>query len=450
MIINHSLIYLLVKIANAGLGFYTTVYLTSYLEPNEYGEYSQIISLTLMIGAVFYLPITASVTRFYQQKNDKHEFLKVISFLYLISSTVVVISSWIIYIILNDSDGIFTVTLLLLLKGLHDLSLEINRASLKPIRYGMQSTFQSIIFVVFLHYNVDIEKNTVLHLLIITYFSSVVVFYRVKKIKTFNTQHLYESINYGKTLIPVYFVGFLFQLIDRQIIAYLSSSENLAYYQVVSMLSQSLLLLVISSVAMSCYPLLVKNYGLNTFDKINAQVFYVIIGISIPAVFGFIAVTEDIILIFFGQIYFDAVKDIIWIVPISVFNLGMAANYFDFSFKLTNKNLKQIRIYIIPIAVVLIGNFTFISSFGLKASALSFFIASVIMIISTIYEGRKYLKLFVDVNYTVIVTFASFIMYASIIQLNINELWLNMALKIILGGVIYALLVGVYIWRKFR
>ncbi|MCG9529023.1 oligosaccharide flippase family protein, partial [Providencia rettgeri] len=86
MIIKNSFLYFITKLISAILSFILIILLTRYLGDEQFGKYTQVQSLSLLIGSALFLPLTASITRFFPIEENKNELLRNIYFLYGIIS----------------------------------------------------------------------------------------------------------------------------------------------------------------------------------------------------------------------------------------------------------------------------------------------------------------------------------------------------------------------------
>ncbi|MEQ5092013.1 oligosaccharide flippase family protein [Providencia rettgeri] len=454
MIIKNSFLYFITKLISAILSFILIILLTRYLGDEQFGKYTQVQSLSLLIGSALFLPLTASITRFFPIEENKNELLRNIYFLYgIISIMVFCVGS--IFLTNQKIELYLLVSLFIISKGLHDLNLEINRASLSVLRYSIQTltqiiTLLSSIYILSYFSIIELNWENTFILIIISYVISSLIYTHKFRIQKVNKQKIIEYFSYSKSLFLIYLLGFSFQLIDRQIIAYYLPDSKLAYYSVFYSLSQSILILMISSFSMVCYPLLVKHYQTALFEDNNKKLFYLTFGFSIPILFGYVSISKELIILFFNENYYIELKNIIWPIALGIFNIAIAANYFDFSFKLAKKNEKQIYVFIIPLTIIIAGNLIFIEQYGLVASALSFLIATLVLLMTTFILGRKYCPLFIDYNYILIVSFCSFLMYYLLKYVSIENIIYNFILKIIIGIFIYFTLTGIYIWKKIK
>lgn len=310
------------------------------------------------------------------------------------------------------------------------------------IRSIIFSTISTISIFVFIHNKEDYIISAAIGVFA-ALGSSIVNFYKARKIVFAKTIEKRNYKQHFKPLIKVYIMNFVISLyvqLDTVMLGFLSSSANVGYYASAMKLTKMLLALV-TSLGVVLLPRLsyhVAKGNKMEFANLLEKSLTIILFTCIPVVTGLILTSEDIIMVFAGEQYMPAAKAIVITAPV-ILMIGLS-NIFGIQilYPLGKDNKVTFAVTLGAITSI-ITNLVLIPKLAHIGAAIATLTAeTVVTAIMILIVRRTYAIKFPLSNlYKFIIATSLMTLVLLVIKYNIAELWYRLPLMVIAGGVTY-------------
>jgi O-antigen/teichoic acid export membrane protein len=454
MLFKHTSIYILAKAIPGIMAFAALSLYTHLLTPDEYGLYTLIFSASIFVHNVLFNWLPAGTLRFWsKQEYGKESFISTIAntYLKLFMGLIVIIFvsafffwgtdifTWIVCsIILTTSVSVFT------------LSQDLMSAQIEPIKFAKLSISYSILALIFGGLMANIGYGSIgvilgisIGLLIPTFFAKIDFWTNYKR-KSFNKELFKKIAFYGLPLASASLLEEVTKSADRFMLASLQDKAQAGLYAVGYDLSGNSILLLMSAINLAAYPVVIKL--LDTEGKEAAlDYFYkyavLLLGISIPAVFGLILVGPNLIHLLIGEEYQQAVSFLLPWIAIALLMMGLQVTYFDLAFQLGHYTMGIVKLSI-TIAVINVAlNYYLIPIMAMKGAAIATLISFIIGTILSAIIGQKHFALPFPVCDFIKIIIATLCMSLLLWGFKDNRGWFWLVLQLLTGLVSYGIVI---------
>ena len=453
MLIRHSIIYFIGKLAPAILSLIGVMIFTRMVTPEAYGLFSLITVITGLINILFFQWIRSSFIRFYNEKENIKSFSSSIVRSHIFTLGILLIP----IIILLPLSSFYSIDLRYIIIGyflvvflsLFEMCVVYYRTILKPKIVVNLNVLKSLLVIfcstILLYFGWGVW-GLLFGSIIGT---SVGVFPFVKKIRKNNIKVLIKAdkrtqLNFFKYGMPItlsFVLSVALQNIDKIMISSILGLEANGNYAVGFDLIHNLIYMLMTSLSLASFPLILKVIK-KSGDKAGKKQFqgYVdlLLFISIPACFGLASILNEFTTIVIGDSYSISNHLMILIIIASLFH-GMKSYYFDLTLQISTKTKYFFIPVLTAIIINVIFNFFLLNKFGIEgaaiATALAFFIA---MFISAFYSIRNYHVPFPWTDFFKIIV-SSYVMYLIVTTISIESNLISLITKILVGIIVYVL-----------
>jgi O-antigen/teichoic acid export membrane protein len=444
-------------------GFVTLPILTRILSVEQYGVLS-LVSTTTMISVAFAkFGLTDGVIRFYSEFSKTQEKQEIFSstimirgaFLSLLTALLYVSAYFIIlrhYLRISEEYSLcfFVIIFFLLVRPINNLISNLLLVTGRTILMNLLGLFSKastfLLSIVFLIAVVKelygffigglVSDVIVLSILLYWFLSNYKVeFRKVSKDLTL------KLIRFGAPLLLTEFSYLLLQYLDRFfIVSYLGSAE-LGIYSVGYNVAMYVSEMFVFSISYAITPIYVSLYEREGKEKTEAFInkcLYYLLMILIPMVFGYLAVAGEMIRGLASAKYAEA-GVFSPIVLVGTLLIGLNTNILCAGLYLKKKTNTILLIMMFGVAVNILLNLFLIPRFGLLGAASATLIAGIVVVITTVLFSSKFIRLKVDLKSGLYYLLVSIVMYAILSTISAGTIWIDLAVKILVG----ILLIGI-------
>lgn len=452
MLINHSLIYALLKGSAGVLSLMMILTFTRLLSPEEYGIYAMLISAMSIIYAIFFHWLSLSVSRFYGvESTQPSKLLSTILFSFFIAIIVSGLLLLLGFISLKHypwAKFCFILYLLAWSYAWFELNLRIANASLAPKLYGMLSLTKSglgllasVSLYMLMGFN-GIFIGIVLSALLLPIFWMRKIWATLR----FDSldKKLFKKITaYGFPLAITGLLTLVVDVSDRFIIAMILGEEQAGLYSASYDFVVQILGFIFIIFYLASFPIIVKSFSVKDYDNAKSaygQYLVLLFVSSVPVLAIFAGLSRDIAELLFGIPFRESANQLIPIIALGMFVGSFKIHFFDLVFQLGNKTLSQIFPALITALINILLNVSWIPAYGIVGAAYATLSAFIIgLIVSAIMAGRILSVPRIAVDLLKVVA-AGTAMYQLFLLLSPLKAWYVLPFKVIIGLLLYAIL----------
>ena len=446
--------FFIVKIIIGLIGLITVSLYSSFLNPDEYGDYSLINSFIKVLIAIFIGWIGSSSLRYYDEfkKNEDTFFSNVaISTSAMLILLLLVLGIFSLCSEIPINKYILFVIPLTIILSLLEIFEKILRASQKTTIYSFAILLQSILNVTLFVLLFKIVKKGIYSLFIsniVSNFLFLIIalcslkFFKKINIKNIDLNLQNKFMKYGLAMIGVWGVSWILSYFDRYIIAYFYSNYEVGIYDMSYRISESSINIIISSFTLAIFPMLISIWnkvGKEGAEKKITEVFRYYFIVILPAVCGMIAISDKLYLGLLDEKYSMGQPVIIYTC------LGMFFNGFNSIlnkiWQLNEKTKNIFYIMLISVFCNIFLNIFLLPKLGIVGAAIATLISYLVSNMITYILVIREFKIVIDIKSVVKSLGSCIIMvtYLRINSININNMG-DLFIKIIFAAVIYLIM----------
>jgi len=460
LIVRHTLSYTAVKLLPAIASMVALMLFTRLMSPDQLGEYSLTINAALVFVAILGNFLVIGLGRFEPATKSRFEREK-------LHSTVLASA-----FLLNVFVGGFTL-LLGVLDYLPDLSInyvffvvlfmvslllmmsqKLVNANLKPKAYGLSLALKNILLLVIgvvsllTGYGVH---GVLIGMAVASLFASLPALSLWAKTSWlyFDFRVLRELWSYGAPLTLLYLFVMIISFSDRIFIDALLGSGAVGLYSAGYDLTQYSLALIPSIVHLAAFPVILKSYENDGEDAARAYLstsFRILLLVTLPVTFGFIAVKEEVSAVFLGDAFSETSAFLIPVLSLSVLLSAVKSYYFDYAFQITKTTWLQSIPPMLAAVCNCVLNYFLIKRLGVIGAAYATMISYAAYLVLTIVLSRKVFRLpDFPWSFFVKVFLASMAMMAMVVFSSFElPLIFSLLIKVIFGVSVFCILVLIF------
>lgn len=435
-----------------GIAFLTTPIFTRLMTQGEYGDFSNVASWANIISVVITLSLYSSINR------AKYDFGKEIdSYMssIVLLGTIVVGLCWMFIELRMDwvetllsMDRVYIRVLLVFCL----FSPSVQTLMAKCRMYGeyktvilltwitlLTSTFFSVLLVMILPDK--LEGRVLGNYGVVAIVDFVVWMYIVLKGRCFSYEHCKYALALAVPLIPHELAGILLTSSDRIIIKQLCGAADAALYSLAYTIA-TILAIMLSSLNQAWVPWFYDRLSDNEFDSIERISKYYILLFSFGC-FGLMLIGPELILIFGGKSYMEAV----YVIPPVCFAIELQFLYTLYvNIEFYTKKTFAISFATIIATTINIGlNYALIPKYGYIAAAYTTVVGYFLMLLFhyfSVSRWQKYRKVF-----SLRIILAS-IVFGVIAMIVVTKVYSYAYLRLVILGVYFLLLCIVLYWNR--
>lgn len=463
----HSSNYFLGQILLMMAGFISFPLYTRILSIRDYGYLGLITTTIMLIVVVSKLGLQHSIVRFYSDfasyKNEKLTtkfystyYISIIFFGGLASFVFFLTIKIIPKNLIEDNlKKLFELTSILVLFtcSLQILS-QIFRAEQRPNAYNLLNIlsrygnifFNVIFFICFGRILYSFVLGSVIWQGVLFSLLSFFLFKTYKiHIKNFSSKLFKDSLKYGIPLIGVELSHLILNSGDRYIIQYYLGPVSLGIYSAgyaIATYAAELIILPIRDAVFPIYMDIYANKGEKETKIFLGKSLKYFSMVAIPMIFGFIAVSSDLIILLASKKYIQSYV----VAPYVLTGMIIYGTWSFFGAGLfINKNTIKILVFIIIACCLnIIINIILIPKFGIIGAAIATLIAySFYIFMLIIFSFRKF-EFQIEYKNIFLYFISSIVMFVAIFKIDFNNSLINLTIKIIIGVAIYFLGVSLF------
>jgi O-antigen/teichoic acid export membrane protein len=398
----HSILYLGARSLPAIIGLAAIAVYTRLLEPDEYGKYAWTYAGVMFVNALMFSWLKLSIARFYSSyREDERTLLSYILTIYFVIVAVSLMLGVIGVFLLAEQE----IRILVILGvayfwayGWYEITIEVERARLKPVKYGLIALSQAlsalVISVVLIKYGLGAEG--ILAGLIIgttlTLWYPARKYWRGIRLVKIDRRRMREFLYYGLPLSATFVLAYIINSSDRYLLLWYLDTESVGLYEVGYDVSKRSLMMLMLSINLAAFPIVVKELeekGKDAARKKLSENFILLFGISLPAGTGFIILSSNISHMLLGELFADTAMKLIPVIVVAALLDGWRAFYFNQSFHLSKASGMLIWVFIVAAIINVILNLLLIPEYGIFGAAYATVAAYAVAIILSWYLGNK-------------------------------------------------------------
>lgn len=457
MLKRHSIAYLAARGGPAIVSFLTIAVLTRLMTTDAYGRY-QLVMAGVGFAGISFRWLRLSLLRFLPayKKRSKRLFSVILSFFVLISLITGGIGlTSICFIESSVWQGLIAVSVVLLwIKSWYELNLELARSQLNPRRYGwlrfakVSATLGIGALLVVVGFG---AFGPLLGLVIGMGLAAIGPSWREWRKALVGTQLLTTNLSskvlrYGLPLTASFAVSFVLSGSDRLLIGWLINESATGIYSAGYDISQRTITTLMMVVNLAAYPLAVsalEEEGRGAAYEQMSENGTLLLAIGLPSAVGLGMLSTEFGTLFLGQEFREAgIRLLPWI-AVGALLSGIRAYHYDLAFQLGNRTINQVWV-LGGAAIANLGlNLWLIPIFGVMGAAYATIASYAIALVLSIGVGRKVLRVPLVPEGWYKVAASTFVMALVVYMVNVDGVFLSLAVSIGVGGITY--LVGAYV-----
>lgn len=382
MLLNHSLMYLFARGVPSIVGFVTIIVYTRLLTPEAYGQYALVVTGAIVVNAVLYQWLSASLLRFLPQYQDNvTELMSSLLQGFLFVSLLVGIIGFSAVLIWSESawGGLIAVgAVLSSAQAWFSINLELVRSRLQPTRYGIMSLIKSVVALGLGSFLVSIgyEAYGALAGLFLG-FSFAAIWaswgqWRGLELWRLNRGFVNQLLSYGLPLTVSLALAVIVSSTDRFMLAGMLNEAATGLYVASQGLTQQTVGAMMTMVNLAAYPLILRTLEKNGLGAARTQLrksALLLLGVGLPAATCFVLLAANIARVFLGVEFRVSATELIPWFALAALMSGVRAYYFDIAFYLGKQT--RLLVFVMASAALLnvVLNFMLIPVFGIMGAA---------------------------------------------------------------------------------
>lgn len=450
MLVRHSVFYLFARGVPGLVGFATVIAYTRLLSPEVYGQYAIVVTGAIVVNAVLYRWISASLLRFLPQYRDNPSDLLgavlsgfgIVSLLISGVGLVLSISWW-----ESSWGGVIAVGVLIsLAQAWFTINLELVRSQLAPMSYGFIAMVKAIlalalgVILVFLEFGVYGALVGLLAGFLVAGLWASRGQWKGCTWWRFDRKLVESLLIYGLPLTASFALGVVISSTDRFMLAGLVGERATGLYAAGQVIAQQTLGVLMTMINLASYPIIVKTLECSGIDSARAKLrqnAVLLLGVGLPITVIFVFLSPGIAKIALGEEFQAAGTELMPWFAVATLISGVRSYYYDLSFYLGRRTNVQMIIMIIAASSNIVLNIWLIPIYNLLGAAYASVVALGIAAVLSGVLGRGAFKMPVIHHDVVKLVVAAFAMTVAVLMLPRGNDVLALVVSIVLGMLVY-------------
>lgn len=399
-LLHHTAIYLVARGVPGLINFLAIVVYTRMLPPNEYGRYALVLAGVGFAQVVLFQWIALSVLRFLPAYHrDPAELLNTVKTSYLLLvGTTLLLGGIAMLAVPNTWRGFVPLALIMLwAQAWFEINLELARAKLQPIRYGLSAGLRAVtallVGTLLIGWLMDAVAPLMGHVVGFILGTAILARKEWHGARTALVGPVLKQLMlYGMPLSATLALSFIVSSSDRFLIAYYLDESSAGLYAAGYDLASQVLILCMMVVNMAAYPLAVTGLEQKGLEEARVQLsrnILLLLAVAVPVTVTIMLFAPLLAKVVLGQRFHMAATPIIPWIALATLLAGLRAYYFDLAFQLGKRTIGQLGIIAIA-AVVNVGlNIVWIPIWGMIGAARATLTAYTVALICSALMGRR-------------------------------------------------------------
>jgi len=450
MLLRHSAIYLFARGVPGILGFATIVIYTRLLSPEAYGQYSIVVAGALLINAILYHWLNASLLRFLPQYRDNEaDFLVTVLNGFIFISFLTGAVGALLVLMWDDPDWnrlVLIGILLVWVQAWFNINLELARSRLAPTRYGVISLFKAVVALAFGAVLVlwGLGADGALFGLMIGLLVSAVWAswgeWGTLRLFQLDSKLVKSMLAYGLPLTASFALSAVLSSSDRLMLAWFINESATGLYAAGQVLSQQSVGVLMTMVHLAAFPLIVQaleRSGPKAARELLRKNAILLLAVGLPITAVFIVLAPGFANIFLGKEFQAVGIELIPWFALSTFLASVRAYYFDLAFFLGKRT--QFQLVVMSTAAVLnvVFNLWLIPVYGLLGAVHASVVANGAAVVLSAILGCRAFPLPSLNGDGIRLLVATLVMVASLFIISDTESILRLLLSITVSSCVY-------------
>lgn len=450
----HSAYYLTGRLASAAVGMIALFAFTRVLSPADYGRYSVVVAVAGLLAGLGFQWLRQCLVKFGPDPTcDRGQLLGSIGllFLVLIATTLlvaVIVASFIkAESDLNNNLLIVVTVTLALAQAWFELGLDASRVDMNPVRYGVAGLLRAVFCLAFglmAQWLTHTLSAVILGVTLGYMVASLLAAPRwlgdlagVRKASWIQTKTLAA---YGLPLALTLGFTFIVDSADRLMLAAMSGATEAGIYSSAYNLGQYALGNLLAGLGLAVFPLAVKCYAEHGASRTGALLgdnLLLLLGLALPAVLGLVVLAPTLTRLLLGNFVPGQSALIAAIVAVGVAFAAIRSYAYDIVFMLAQKTRLQAVVLAAAAGVNILLNWVFIPRWGAVGAASATLLSFLLALVLSMLLGRRLIAICIRPGGLVKIGIGSAVMVTALLLPTAHDTWLSLALRIMLGGVVY-------------
>ncbi|MFK5985901.1 MAG: polysaccharide biosynthesis C-terminal domain-containing protein [Pseudomonadota bacterium] len=401
MVIKKTLSYLLAKGLPGIIGLLSIMVYTRLLNPEIYGQYAIVISLVILTITMCFQWMQFAVLRFHPKESLSEQILlSNISIIFLLVSLFVLP---LFALVLGFSFDFLTLPILLIVLFLtlshafFDTGIQFSISRGEALSYGLLLFVKAALglslgvalFYSGLQLAAPLAGLTGAYFLLVVYF--IYKYYKQISWQLFDLELIKSMMQYGIPLSGTFLMNYIMANSDRLMLAWMMGEESAGLYSAGYDLSNFSFIIMLMAIHLAIYPMVLKAYeeaNKNLTETLLEQNLISLLLFSILPAILFSFLVLDFSQFIFGEAFWKTASEVIPIVALATFFLGLKAYYFDLAFLLSHKTRKLLVIGIVGAVVNIILNYFFIQQWGIIGAAYATCLSYFTILCLSYWQGK--------------------------------------------------------------
>lgn len=376
-------------------------YASRVLSPEQYGKYNYAISIANYFITIANLGVQSyGLRELAKVRANKMELKKKFSEVFFITFVSSIISTLIYLILIFTVEGLKKEMVLFIIVGITVITSFMNLDYLfvaleNHKRRTMRLLITRVLSLIFLFTMVKSEKDYKVFALIMILPELLIKIADIYSIKEYLYLKL-KSLNLKEHLKPLFIIFFyilsqtVYMNIDSTMLGSMKGNESVGYYSVAVKMARIVLPLV-SSLGVVLSPRIIesikKGNRVEIFKDMDLNLNFIFF-ITIPAVFLMHIVADEMVYMFSGEKYIEAILPMRVMLPIIIF-ISMSTFTAAQVLIPTDNEKKVLKVALIGVGLNFILNFALIPKYSILGAAVATLIAEFIVAVLRVREVKK-------------------------------------------------------------
>lgn len=399
---------------------------TRLLTPEEFGGYSFVMSIVLVVQASLFAALQISIIRILVAKIDtgiQQDFFKTSYYIFAsVAAIVALIGVFLSLVLPQYAEIVLIATTLLLARALVGYNQAFNRIVSSYLHFNTVECTHAILGVclaVVLVLGVSRSGKSLLiglmlGALVTAVFDLPRLFRAVSKGKIDPTVRS-QLLRFGGPLAVTYFGSSMLQYVDRLMLGALGGDAALGLYSVAYSLVERATTVLCLAITSATFPMAVKaleHDGLEAGRRQAGRNGVLLISVATPACVGLALIAAPLATVVVGPEFRDGVAHLIPIVAFTALVRSISAHFVDHAFMLSKRSDLNFAVYVPPACVsILLSAFT-IPRWGATGAALTGLVCQIGQLALGAFVGRMIFPLWLpgrDLGKMFVATAAMFV-----------------------------------------
>ncbi|NWO11510.1 polysaccharide biosynthesis protein [Chromohalobacter salexigens] len=402
MLIRYTAYYGLARGVPGLLNFLAIALFTRLLSPSDYGIYALVVVWVGLVNVVCFQWIRLSLLRFFPANlDDPQRLLSTLLLAYTSVASLTGVAGVAVWFAVVD-ESLRTLVLiavpLIWVQAGFELSLELMRSQLNPLRYGLMAGVRAVIalglgvLLITWGFGAFGPLLAMLVGMLAAVVSLGISLWRGARPSLALLPDLKPLLSYGLPLTATFALGFVVSSSDRFLLAALVNNEAVGIYTAGYDLVAHVINLLLATVNLAAYPLVVRALEQHGHEAAREQLDRnggLLLLIAVPVTLGFITLAPQIVALMLGESFREGATQLVPWVAVAICMNCIRAFHFDLAFQLSEKTLYQVWINGSAALVNVALNLLFIPVFGLVGAAYATLIAYGVSLVLSVLMGRR-------------------------------------------------------------